>query len=45
MLSSAIATLSPEDFKRRFWVHRSTFEKMVEALQASWRIKPKPGVG
>ena len=44
MLSSPIATLSPEDFKRRFGVKRSTFEKMVEALKPSWRIKPKPGV-
>ena len=44
MLSSPIARLSPEDFKRRFGVQRSTFEKMVEALQPRWRIKPKPGV-
>ncbi len=41
MLSSPIATLSPEDFKRRFGMYRSTIEKMVEALQPSLGIKPK----
>ena len=44
MVDTTIAkSLSPEDFKRHFGVNRSTFEKMVEALQPTWRSTPKPG--
>ena len=37
-------SLSPEDFKRHFGVKRTTFEKMVEAVQPSWCSTAKRGV-
>ncbi len=37
-------TLSPENFKRRFGIHLTTFKQMVEALTPLWRPLPKPGV-
>ena len=45
MVDTTIAkSLSLKDFKRHFGVKRSTFEKMVEALQPVWRSTPKRGV-
>lgn len=44
MVTGTIATLTPEDFKRRFGVQRTTYRKMVEALQPVGEIKAKPGV-
>ena len=45
MVDTTIAkSLSPKDFKRQFGVKRTTFEKMVEALQPVWRSTPKRGV-
>jgi hypothetical protein len=45
MMNTIIAqSLSPEDFKRRFGVQRSTFEQIVKALCPIWRSTPKPGV-
>jgi hypothetical protein len=45
MMNTIIAqSLSPEDFKRRFGVQRSTFEQIVKALSPVWRSTPKPGV-
>jgi hypothetical protein len=42
-MNSIIAqSLSPEDFKRRFGVQRSTFEQIVKALSPVWRSTPKP---
>jgi hypothetical protein len=38
MLSSPKQTLSPEDFKRRFGVQRSTLEKMVEAFSVQKKL-------
>ena len=42
--TTKVKSLSPEDFKRHFGVKRTTFEKMVEALQPFWRSNHKPGV-
>jgi len=45
MMNSIIAqSLSPEDFKRRFGVKRSTYAEIVKALQPAWRSTPMPGV-
>jgi hypothetical protein len=45
MMNSTIAQkLSPEDFKRRFGVERTTYEAIVKALEPAWRPSPKPGV-
>lgn len=44
MMNYTIAqTLSHEHFKRRFGVHRRTFEQILKALRPVWRPQPKPG--
>lgn len=44
MMNYTIAqTLSSENFKRRFGIHRATFKQMVKALKPQWRPIPKPG--
>lgn len=44
MMNYIIAqTLSPEQFKRRFGIHRQTFKSVVKALQLVWRPTNKPG--
>jgi hypothetical protein len=35
--------LSPEHFKRRFGVQRTTFKYLVKVLKPLWRATPKPG--
>ena len=35
--------LSPEHFKRRFGVHRTTFKQLHNALKPLWRATAKPG--
>jgi len=43
MMNYTIAqTLSLEHFKRRFGVHRETFNQMVKALKPVWRPTLKP---
>jgi len=36
-------TLSRQNFKRHFGIHRATFEQIVKALRVGWRATPKPG--
>lgn len=36
-------TLSCQNFKRHFGIHRATFEQIVKALRVGWRATPKPG--
>lgn len=44
MMNYTIAqTLSPEHFKRRFGIHRTTFKQIVKALKPEWRPTSKPG--